>query len=63
MAGVENATENGTLTAFPPDDNDEDECISGPHTGYDKYGNVDHTYWQCDGCGAEAIRKGTFIDY
>ncbi|MFH5802252.1 hypothetical protein [Haladaptatus sp. CMAA 1911] len=36
MAAVENATDDGTLDAFPSDD--KDERISGPHTGYDKYG-------------------------
>ncbi|WP_390185371.1 hypothetical protein [Haladaptatus pallidirubidus] len=61
MAAVEDATDNGTLEAFPSED-DKDERISGPHTGYDKYGNVDHTYWQCGGCGAEATRKGALTD-
>ena len=34
------------------------ERVSGPYTGYDKYSNVDHTYWTCENCGAEATRKG-----
>ncbi|WP_266080775.1 hypothetical protein [Haladaptatus caseinilyticus] len=61
MAAVENATDDGTLTAFPSED-DKDERISGPYTGYDKYGNVDHTYWTCEDCGAEATRKGALTD-
>ncbi|GKZ15358.1 hypothetical protein [Haladaptatus sp. T7] len=59
MAAVETATDDGTLEAFPPED---DERISGPYTGYDKYGNVDHTYWTCTNCGAEATRKGALTD-
>ena len=63
MAAVENATDDGTLEAFPSEDFDEDdERISGPYTGYDKYGHVDHTYWQCGDCGAEATRKGSLTD-
>jgi hypothetical protein len=58
MAAVENATDDGTLEAFPS----EDERISGPYTGYDKHGNVDHTYWTCENCGAEATRKGALTD-
>ncbi|GAA0242136.1 SWIM zinc finger family protein [Haladaptatus pallidirubidus] len=58
MAGVEIATADGTLEAFPSDD----ERISAPYTGYDKYSNVDHTFWQCDGCGAEAIWKSALTD-
>ncbi|MFH5800416.1 SWIM zinc finger family protein [Haladaptatus sp. CMAA 1911] len=46
MAAVENATDDRTLDTFPA----EDDRISGPYTGYDKYGNVDHTYWQCEDC-------------
>ncbi|WP_435158828.1 hypothetical protein [Haladaptatus sp. DFWS20] len=59
-AAVENATNDGTLEAFPSED--EDERISGPYTGYDKYGNVDHTYWKCENCGAEATRKDALTD-
>ncbi|WP_231189245.1 SWIM zinc finger family protein [Haladaptatus sp. DYF46] len=40
MAAIENAIDDGTLDAFPSGD----ERISGPYTGYDKYGNVDHNY-------------------
>ncbi|WP_458186575.1 hypothetical protein [Haladaptatus sp. NG-WS-4] len=58
MAAVENATDDGTLDAFPSDD----ERISGPHTGYDKYGTVDHNYWKCENCGAEATQKGALTD-
>ncbi|WP_458190205.1 SWIM zinc finger family protein [Haladaptatus sp. NG-WS-4] len=58
MAAVENATEDGTLEAISSDD----ERVSGPYTGYDKYGSVDHTYWTCEDCGAEATRKGALID-
>ncbi|WP_231189012.1 SWIM zinc finger family protein [Haladaptatus sp. DYF46] len=58
MAAVENATDDGTLEAFPF----EDERISGPYTGYDKYGTVDHTYWTCEDCGAEATRKDALTD-
>ncbi|WP_227778060.1 hypothetical protein [Haladaptatus pallidirubidus] len=58
MAAVENATVDGTLEAFPT----EDECISGPYTGYDKYGNIDHNYRKCEHCGAEATRKDTLTD-
>ena len=54
MAAVETATDDGTLEAFPLED---DERVSGPHTGYDTYGNVDHRYWTCADCGAEATRK------
>ncbi|GAA0236157.1 SWIM zinc finger family protein [Haladaptatus pallidirubidus] len=61
MAAVENATDDGTLEAFPSEDND-DERISGPYTGYDKDGNVDHNYWKCEHCGAEATRKGALTD-
>ncbi|WP_231188638.1 SWIM zinc finger family protein [Haladaptatus sp. DYF46] len=58
MAAVENVIDDGTLNAFPSDD----ERTSGPYTGYDKYGNVDHTYWMCEGCGAEATRKDALTD-
>jgi hypothetical protein len=51
---VESAIDDRTLETFPSED---DERISGPYTGYDKYGNVDHTYWQCEDCGAEATQK------
>ncbi|MCO8244679.1 hypothetical protein [Haladaptatus sp. AB643] len=44
MAAVENAPDGGTFDAFPSDD----DHISGPHTGYDTYGNVDHNYWKCE---------------
>ena len=54
MAAVGNATDDGSLNAFSSDD----ERISGQYTGYDKYGNVDHTDWQCEDCGAESTRKG-----
>jgi hypothetical protein len=60
MAAVENATDDGTLEAFPSED--EDERISGPYTGYDTYGNVDHNYWKCENCDAEATRKGALTD-
>jgi rubrerythrin len=40
----------------------EQERISGPYTGYDKYGNVDHHYWRCERCGAEAIREDALED-
>jgi hypothetical protein len=58
MVAVENATDDGTLNAFPS----EDDRISDPYTGYDTYGNVDHSYWQCEVCGAEATRKGALTD-
>nr|WP_255666476.1 hypothetical protein [Haladaptatus sp. DYF46] len=58
MAAVQTATDDGTLEAFPSDD----ERISGPYTGYDTYGNVDHNYWTCEDCGAEATRKGALTD-
>ena len=60
MAAVEHATDDGTLNAFPSED--EDERLSGPYSGYDTYGNVDHKYWQCEDCGAEATRKGALTD-
>jgi transposase len=28
--------------------------VTGPHTGYDKYGRLDHYYWRCERCGFEA---------
>ncbi|SIR94794.1 hypothetical protein SAMN05421858_4764 [Haladaptatus litoreus] len=59
MAAVENATNDGTLDVFPSED---DDRISGPYTGYGKYGTVDHTYWPCEDCGAEATRKGALTD-
>jgi hypothetical protein len=52
-----NSTDDGTLDAFPSDD----ERISGPYTGYDKYGTIDHIYWMYADCG-EATRKGALID-
>ncbi|WP_076432693.1 hypothetical protein [Haladaptatus litoreus] len=58
MAAVENATDDGTLNAFPS----EDDRINGPYTGYDMYGTADHTYWKCENCGAEATRKGALTD-
>ncbi len=61
MAAVENATDDGKPEAFPSED-DEDECIGGPYTGYDKYGNADHTYWKCDRCGAEVISPTGIIN-
>ncbi|WP_266081285.1 hypothetical protein [Haladaptatus caseinilyticus] len=41
MAAVESAIEEGTLEAFPSDD----ERVSGSYTGYDRYGNIDRKYW------------------
>jgi hypothetical protein len=61
MTAVETATNDGTLEAFLSEENDDDR-ISGPHTGYDTYGNVDHKYWTCENCGAEATRKGALTD-
>ncbi|WP_231189196.1 hypothetical protein [Haladaptatus sp. DYF46] len=58
LIAVENAIDDGTLDAFPSDE----ERISGPYTGYDKYGNADHTYWKCEDCGTEATRKGALTD-
>ena len=29
------------------------ETITGPHLGYDKYGNRDHKYYRCEVCGYE----------
>ncbi|SIR62833.1 hypothetical protein SAMN05421858_2993 [Haladaptatus litoreus] len=55
---VDNITDNGTFDICPSDD----ERISGPYTGYDTYGTVDHTYWTCEDCSAEATRKGALID-
>ena len=60
MVAVENATKEGTLDAFLSED--EYERISDPYTGYDTCGTVDHTYWQYEECGAEAIRKGALTD-
>jgi hypothetical protein len=57
MTAVENATD-GTFNAFPSDD----ERISGSYTGYDTYGTVDHTFWKCEDCGADATRKGALTD-
>jgi len=36
--------------------------ISGPHTGYDAYGNVDHSFYRCESCGRETTTspKGIF---
>jgi hypothetical protein len=59
MAAVETATDDGSLDAFPSKD---DERTSGPYIGYDKYSNVDHTYWMCEDCGAEATRKDALTD-
>ncbi|WP_264782651.1 hypothetical protein [Haladaptatus sp. T7] len=59
MAAVENATDDGTLDVFTSED---DERVSGTYTGYDKYGNVDHTDWTCADCGAEATQKGALTD-
>ena len=56
MAAVATATDDGTLTAFPSEE-DDNERISGPYTGYDKYGNVDHRYWRCEECGRESTDK------
>lgn len=61
MAAVATATDDGTLEAFPSEEN-EDERVSGPYKGYDKYGNVDHTDWTCADCGAAATRKGALTD-
>ncbi|WP_435157424.1 hypothetical protein [Haladaptatus sp. DFWS20] len=58
MAAVKTSMDDGTLEVFPS----EDERISGPYTGYDKYGTVDNKYWTCEGCGAEATRKGALTD-
>jgi hypothetical protein len=60
MAAVETATDDGTINAFPSDD--KDDRVSGPYTGYNKYGDVDHTYWTYKECGAEATQKDTLID-
>ena len=40
----------------------EQERVSGPYTGYDKYGNIDHHYWTCERCGAEATDKSGLED-
>lgn len=34
-----------------------DERVSGPHTGYDKHGQADHTFWRCEDCDVEAIHR------
>ncbi|WP_084156881.1 SWIM zinc finger family protein [Haladaptatus cibarius] len=47
MAAVES-------TLIDSDDDSTKKEISGPYTGFDKYGNFDHTYWKCESCGAEA---------
>ncbi|GAA0250762.1 hypothetical protein ACFFQF_27120 [Haladaptatus pallidirubidus] len=60
MTAVKTATDDGTLETFPSADTD--ERVSGPYTGHDKYGNVDHTYWKCEECGAQATRKGALTD-
>ncbi|MFH5799787.1 SWIM zinc finger family protein [Haladaptatus sp. CMAA 1911] len=58
MAAVESAIVVSTLDAT--DDNEKE--ISGPHVGRDKYGNVDHHYWECESCGAEATREEALED-
>lgn len=36
--------------------------ISGPHSGYDRYGRLDHYYYRCERCGLEStdsrLREG-----
>ena len=34
---------------------DAQPTITGPHTGLDKYGNVDHHYYRCEDCGDEWV--------
>lgn len=34
-----------------------DDRIAGPFTGYDRYGRPDHQYFECERCGAQAVRK------
>ncbi|RBI58619.1 hypothetical protein DMJ13_26195 [halophilic archaeon] len=62
-AAVDDSTADGSLDAFPADDDASDESndtetrITGPHVGQDKYGNIDHRYWRCEHCGAETTDK------
>ncbi len=41
---------------------EDEKEISGPYTGYDCYGSIDHTYWRCEDCGAEATDKRALED-
>jgi hypothetical protein len=34
-----------------------DERISGPHLGWNKYGEPDHEYYRCERCGAESSQE------
>ncbi|WP_423744768.1 hypothetical protein V5735_01615 (plasmid) [Haladaptatus sp. SPP-AMP-3] len=51
-----------TTTPTVQETPDEQTRITGPYTGYDCYGNADHTYWKCEACGAEATRKSGLDD-
>ncbi|WP_433632633.1 hypothetical protein [Halomicrococcus sp. NG-SE-24] len=61
MAAVEDATADGSLDAFPTDDDTESDDIetrvTGPHVGHDKHGHFDHRYWRCEHCGTETTDK------
>jgi hypothetical protein len=40
-----------------------DKRISGPHTEYDRYGrSTGHTYWRCEDCGNESLRREELRD-
>ncbi len=45
----EECSDESSSTAFDPSAN-----ITGPHTGYDAYGNVDYTFYRCETCGRES---------
>jgi hypothetical protein len=38
-----------------------DARITGPHLGYNRFGEIDHTYWQCQRCGAESVHRGDLL--
>ncbi|WP_433630993.1 hypothetical protein [Halomicrococcus sp. NG-SE-24] len=61
MAAVEGAVADGSLDAFPADDDESDDDartrVIGPHVGHDKHGHFDHRYWRCEHCGTETTDK------
>lgn len=55
-------TDGGVVEHEHEADTDADDRITGPHTGYDRLGNAEHSYYRCEACGDEAIRRRDLVD-
>jgi hypothetical protein len=34
-----------------------EKAITGPHAGYNKYGELDHFYFECSQCGGQSVNR------